>query len=80
MGAKTLAKAAAVWPPQLTYCLVPYGIGNLLSGSQQLQSSLFLRRLLNLNNYFNGYLLKSTCLIHRTGPEDQDENNLIYSY
>lgn len=80
MGTKTLAEAAAVWPPQLTYCPVPHGIGNLLSGSQQLQSSLFLRSLLNLINDFNGYLLMSTWLIHRTGPEDQDEKNLIYSY
>lgn len=44
MGTKTLAEAAAVWPQQLTYCPVPHGIGNLLSGSQQLQSYLFFEK------------------------------------
>lgn len=59
-----------MWPPQLSHSPAPHGLGNLLSSSKQAHSSLFLRRVLNLTNECHGYLLKSTCFIDRTDPEE----------
>lgn len=77
-GTKSLAGARLQGGPHSAAATgLPPTLWKRPAGSQQLHSWLFLRRTLNLADEFHGCLLKPTCFINRTDPEEMAGRKVI---